>query len=311
MTDPTPLGPPHGPASAQADSWEIDRARALGRVEPPLAADALDIAAQTGSTNTDLMQRLKSLPREQAVPGFFAVRAAYRQTAGRGRQGRRWHATPGHALMFSVATIVPRPLTGLAGLSLAAGTALAEALRGLPGLDAQEAGRIGLKWPNDVLLDDGKLAGILVETAWSTPETTATVIGVGINVRPDEALAAELAAARADTLEHAPPKTAAALSQLLPEANLTDTLAAVLPALRAMLVQFGAEGFAPFAQRWARLHAYAGREVALIEQGRVVAHGLALGVDATGQLLLDTGRGVEVIATGDVSLRPLSAPPSP
>ncbi|GLU32819.1 biotin--[acetyl-CoA-carboxylase] ligase [Trinickia caryophylli] len=307
MTDPTPLDSPH----TQASNWEIDRARALGHVQPPLAADALDIAAQTGSTNTDLMQRLKSLPRDQAVPGFFAVRAAYRQTAGRGRQGRRWHATPGHALMFSVATIVPRPLAGLAGLSLAAGTVLAEALRQLPGLDARQASRIGLKWPNDVLLDEGKLAGILVETAWSTPVATATVIGIGINVRPDEALAAELAAASTDAPEQAPPKTAAALSQLLPDANLTDTLAAVLPALRAMLDRFGAEGFAPFAQRWAALHAYAGREVALIEQGRVVAHGIALGVDAMGQLLLDTGRGVEVIATGDVSLRLASAPCAP
>jgi BirA family transcriptional regulator, biotin operon repressor / biotin---[acetyl-CoA-carboxylase] ligase len=89
----------------------------------------------------------------------------------------------------------------------------------------------------------------------------------------------------------------------LPNANLTDTLAAELNALEAVLKRFGAEGFAPFQPRWNACHAYAGREVVLLEQGVEQGRGVAVGVDERGQLLLDTPDGRQVIATGDVSLR--------
>lgn len=307
MTDTTS---PSANAAPRGD-WRIDRAHVLSRLARcahALPAAALDIVDETASTNTDLMQRMKALSREDAVPGVQAVRVAYRQTAGRGRQGRSWHAAPGNALMFSLACVLPRPLGQLAGLSLAVGTAIVDALRALP---VDDAGRIGLKWPNDVLLDGidgaggGKLAGILIETAWSTPAASAAVIGIGINVRRDETLAAELkaAAAAASTPGQARATPPAALSQALPGANLTDTLAAVLEALAGMLERFSADGFAPFRERWSACHAYAGREVVLLEQGLETARGAALGVDETGQLLLATATGVRAVATGDVSLR--------
>ena len=297
-----------GPGRAcPGDDWRIDPARALSRARPAIPASALEIVDETGSTNTDLMQRMRNLPREVAASGVHAVRVAYRQTAGRGRQGRSWHAKPAHALMFSLACVLPRPLAGLTGLSLAVGATLVEALRALPGLAPNDAARIGLKWPNDVLLDDGKLAGTLVETAWSTPSATAAVIGVGLNVREDEALAAEIAAVAAKAQARVRATPPAALASVRPEANLTDTLAVALEALSSMVELFSAEGFAPFRPRWNVCHVYAGREVVLLEQGVELARGTALGVDEWGQLLIATDGGVTPVATGDVSLR-LSQP---
>jgi BirA family biotin operon repressor/biotin-[acetyl-CoA-carboxylase] ligase len=301
MTD--TLSPPPSPGSTgngRPDDWRIDRERARAGGAGAIPPDALEIVDETASTNTDLVARMKALPRERTAFGVHAVRAAYRQTAGRGRQGRSWRTTPGHALTFSLACVLPRPLAGLAGLSLATGVAVVD---GLSRLAPGEAARLALKWPNDVLLDGGKLAGILIETAWSTESASAVVIGVGINVRRDLALEAELdvaAAAIPAPTRAAPP---AALSQALPNANLTDTLAVVVKALTEMIERFGTQGFAVFVDRWNACHAHANREVVLLEKGVEFARGIATGVDGTGQLLLLTDAGVQAIATGDVSLR--------
>jgi len=209
-------------------------------------------------------------------------------------------------LTFSLAGVLPRPLAGLAGLSLATGVAVVESLARLAPAEAE---RFALKWPNDVLLDGGKLAGILIETAWSTDRASAVVIGVGINVRRDEALEAELDAAAAKVPAQTRPTQPAALSQALPNANLTDTLAVVVKALTDMIERFGTHGFAAFADRWNAHHAYANREVVLLDKGAELARGIATGVDGSGQLLLSTDTGVQAIATGDVSLRLASDAP--
>jgi BirA family biotin operon repressor/biotin-[acetyl-CoA-carboxylase] ligase len=299
MTD-TLFPPPNAGAAPESGDWRIDRDRARAGGASAIPSEALEIVDETASTNTDLMARMKALPRERVALGVHAVRAAYRQTAGRGRQGRTWQTKPGHALTFSLACVLPRPLAGLAGLSLATGVAVAEALGRLT---PSEAARVRLKWPNDVLLDGRKLAGILIETAWSTASASAVVIGVGINVRRDEALEAELEAAASSLPAQARGTPPAALSQALPNANLTDTLAVVVKALTEMIERFGAHGFAAFVDRWNAYHAYANREVVLIEKGVEFARGTATGVDASGQLLLATATGMQAIATGDVSLR--------
>ncbi|WP_442807722.1 biotin--[acetyl-CoA-carboxylase] ligase [Trinickia soli] len=301
MTD--TLLPPSSPDPAgngRPDDWRIDRDRARAGGAGAIPPEALEIVDETASTNTDLMARMKALPRERVAFGVHAVRAAYRQTAGRGRQGRSWRTTPGHALTFSFACVLPRPLAGLAGLSLATGVAVVD---GLARLAPGEASRFALKWPNDVLLDGGKMAGILIETAWSTDTASAVVIGVGINVRLDPALEAELGAAAATLPAGTRAAAPAALSQVLPNANLTDTLAVVVKALTEMIDRFGKQGFAAFVDRWNACHAHTNRDVVLLEKGVEFARGIATGVDSSGQLLLLTDSGVRAIATGDVSLR--------
>ncbi|HDR9025066.1 TPA: biotin--[acetyl-CoA-carboxylase] ligase [Burkholderia vietnamiensis] len=293
----------------EAGDAHIARNRLDAHLDAAPRAWPLDIVAATGSTNADLANRLKALPRTANALPAPLVRVAFEQTAGRGRQGRPWFAQPGNALLCSVGCIVPRPVDALGGLSIAIGVALAEGLATLP-LDGGT--RVALKWPNDLLLTStegdttriaGKLAGILIETVWNTDDATAAVIGFGINVRGAQAVAAQVDALRARDAALASGLPPAALSAACASANLTDTLAAALNALTPALAQFASDGLAPFVPRWHALHAYAGREVVLLEQGVERARGIATGIDATGRLLLDTPDGVQAIAAGDVSLR--------
>ena len=124
---------------------------------------SLDVVATTGSTNADLLAR--DGPEGQVL-------VAEEQTAGRGRLGRSWVSEPGAALTFSVLLRpVPVPPSRLGWLPLLAGVAVATAVRSVAAVPAT------LKWPNDVLAGDRKLAGILAEQSGD-----AIVIGIGLNV---------------------------------------------------------------------------------------------------------------------------------
>jgi BirA family biotin operon repressor/biotin-[acetyl-CoA-carboxylase] ligase len=232
--------------------------------------------AETGSTNADLLARIDAL----AGPLLLV---AENQTAGRGRAGRTWHASPEASLTFSLAWKFARPIHGLTGLPLAVGVVISETLMPF-GLDAS------LKWPNDVLLDGRKLAGVLIETAARRDEGTWAVIGIGVNLAMPESLAARIgspvAAFGAPVDRHA-------------------LMAALLDGLCDMLAVFDAEGFAPFTERWNNRHAHAGLGVAIIDHGRNLHEGIAGGVDDNGCLLLDTEQGRIVVTAGDVSLRAL------
>jgi len=123
---------------------------------------------ETGSTNSDALDWAAEGAPEGAV-----VVAEY-QTAGRGRWGRSWESAPGTALLFSLVLRPPRDTIGL--LTTLAGLGCAAGIEGLTGLEP------GLKWPNDVILRDRKVAGILVETRVSGSSVTGAVVGIGVNV---------------------------------------------------------------------------------------------------------------------------------
>ena len=173
----------------------VDRARLDAQLSPAVREWPIEVVEQTTSTNADLVSALRDEPA--AVAGFTGlararVKVAYEQTAGRGRRGRTWVAQPGEALLFSVAGWLPRGVEGLGGLSLAVGLAVHDALRELP----VDASRVTLKWPNDVLVDAAKVSGILIETAGSTRDATALVVGIGINLRGSATIAAAIQRAR-------------------------------------------------------------------------------------------------------------------
>jgi BirA family biotin operon repressor/biotin-[acetyl-CoA-carboxylase] ligase len=237
---------------------------------------AVEVVPETGSTNADLLARAPHLNDPVLL-------VAEHQTAGRGRAGRSWLSEPGHSLTFSLAWRFDAGLRGLAGLPLAAGVALAETL-----------GRLGqgvlLKWPNDVLKDGDKLAGILVETHVLPGGAAWAIVGIGVNlVMPD-------------ALEEKIGRGAAAMPWLA-RMDRDELMATLLDGLAAALAQFAQQGFAPFAARWNTLHAWQGRTVVLVDRGEIQHEGLAAGVDDTGRLLLDTAAGRVAIVAGDVSLR--------
>lgn len=240
---------------------------------------AIQSVASTGSTNADLLAAIDQLRRPTLL-------VAASQSAGRGRAGRPWQSAPDASLTFSLAWRFKRPLHQLIGLPLAVGVALAEALAAfsLP---------VQLKWPNDILRGGKKVGGVLIETAapkHPQPDLTWVVIGVGLNLRLPPAMAAEIG------------QPAAALPELV-RVERELLLAELLSALADTLLQFEAHGFAVFCERWNQLHAYAGQAVAILDQGGVAQHGVALRVDANGCLLLQTASGLVPVLAGDVSLR--------
>lgn len=233
------------------------------------------------STNSHL------LGQAQQGAAHKSVVAAEIQSDGRGRRGRTWHAQLGRSLIFSLLWRFQRPLTALSGLSLVVGLVLARCMQDL----GAEAVRV--KWPNDVLLGEAKLAGILIETQGDVLSGASAVIGMGLNL-----------AATPDLTRQAGVPVASLSDAVarMPERNAI--LLAILTALDAALNRFDADGFAPFAQDWMRLHAFQNREVAIHGAHGLVRQGRALGVDPVGALLLETADGVDSIHSGEVSLRP-------
>jgi BirA family biotin operon repressor/biotin-[acetyl-CoA-carboxylase] ligase len=240
------------------------------------AAVDVEVVRETGSTNADLMTRAARLERPTLL-------LAEHQSAGRGRAGRSWLSAPGDSLTFSLAWKFAGAPQQLLGLPLAVGVALAETL---VALDVP----VQLKWPNDLLKDGDKLAGILIETQAAAGGGTWAVIGIGLNL------------SMPDDLEQRIGRPAAA-APWLARMERDALVAALLDKLAAALGQFAVEGFGAFRARWDALHAWRGREVAIVDQGAVVQQGLAAGVDDSGRLLLETAAGTVAVLAGDVSLR--------
>jgi BirA family biotin operon repressor/biotin-[acetyl-CoA-carboxylase] ligase len=236
----------------------------------------VEVVASTGSTNADLLARAPELVRPTLL-------IAEHQSAGRGRAGRSWLSAAGASLTFSLAWKFAGAPQHLLGLPLAVGVALAEAVaaQGVP---------VQLKWPNDVLKDGAKLAGILIETRGAAGGGTWAVIGIGLNLlMPDEM---EVRIGR-------PIATAPWLARMDRDALMAALLAALVGAMN----QFEAAGFTAFRARWDGLHAWRGQPVAIIDAGAAVQQGVAVGVDDSGRLLLDTIGGRVAVLAGDVSLR--------
>jgi BirA family biotin operon repressor/biotin-[acetyl-CoA-carboxylase] ligase len=238
---------------------------------------AIEVVAETGSTNADLLARIDSLTGP-------LLRIAENQTAGRGRAGRSWLSAPGAALMFSLAWRFKGPLHNMSGLPMAAGVALAETICSL-GVPVQ------IKWPNDLLRDGAKLAGILVETQTDKNDGAIwAVIGAGINLLMPDELEAQIG-------------REVAAAPWLAQMDRNQLMAALLSRLAAVLAEFDDTGFAPFVERWNALHAWQGKDVVLLDDGAVLQQGRAAGVDAIGRLLLDTPQGRVEVLSGDISLR--------
>ncbi|MEV4780763.1 biotin--[acetyl-CoA-carboxylase] ligase [Burkholderia sp. LMU1-1-1.1] len=247
---------------------------------------AIEVVAETGSTNADLLARVDTLDGP-------LLRIAENQTAGRGRAGRSWLSKPGAALMFSLAWRFKGPLHRMTGLPMAVGVALAETIASL-GVPVQ------IKWPNDLLRDGKKLAGILVETQAARKDVDGAVwavIGVGINLLMPDELEEQIG-------------RAVAAAPWLAKMDRNELMAALLSRLAAVLAEFDDTGFAPFAERWNLLHAWQGQDVVILDHGQVLQQGRAAGVDAIGRLMLDTRHGRVEVLSGDVSLRLSSTIPS-
>jgi BirA family biotin operon repressor/biotin-[acetyl-CoA-carboxylase] ligase len=252
-------------------------ARPLGRRHAAIRLSLLD---ECDSTSTWLAARAAA-----GAPSGAAV-ACELQRAGRGRRGAAWHSGLGTSLTFSLLWRFDRGASALGGLSLAAGVACIRALAkvGYRG--------VALKWPNDLVVGDGKLGGILVELGGDSLGPTAAVIGIGINVR------ATGATRRAVDREIADLATGGG-----PPVSRSALLAGLLASLAEALPVFAREGFSAFRDEWLRHHAYQGRRVRVLVPPERTVDGVAAGVAEDGALVVETRRGVERFHSAEVSLR--------
>jgi BirA family biotin operon repressor/biotin-[acetyl-CoA-carboxylase] ligase len=256
-----------------------------GAIECEVAAvnrprlERLEIHTVTGSTNDCA---LHAPPLES---GRARLWLAEHQTAGRGRRGRRWISSFGTSLYLSFAWRFDLPLGALSGLSLAAGAVTCEVL--------ERIGHRGhcLKWPNDVLVDGRKLAGVLLEARGEVDGPTVAVIGIGINFRvPDRA------ANRIDQ----PWAEMATSDGVAPSRNRTAGLLAdrLIDACR----DYQDQGLAPFLPRWRAFDGLVGQRVTLMHGERRIS-GHYRGVSPAGAVILDHGDDRREYHAGEVSLR--------
>jgi len=239
--------------------------------------DRLDAAAIVlGGVDVRVVQRCGSTNDVALKASPPVLIAAEEQTAGRGRRGRRWHSAPGAGITFSLARRVDRPARELAALSLVAGVAVARALHAL-GVKAAR-----LKWPNDLVVDDAKLGGILVET-----RNSHAVIGIGLNCRRTPALEAKVR------------RRLAFLDDSL-SIKRNQVIQRVGLALVEAIDQFEKHGLETLRAEWEAMDAHAGQRLRVrLADGRTLS-GIAAGLGTDGALQLQTRQGMRAVTSGRV-----------
>jgi len=265
------------------DLLDVDSLRAA--LEPAVAArlGKLEVFTQIDSTNQHLLAGPPPV-------GKLDVCIAEFQTAGRGRRGRRWSTPLGSGICLSVGYQFAGMPAEPAALTLAVGVAVRRVLKRVAGLT------IALKWPNDLVFDERKLGGILVELKAEAHGGAHVVAGVGLNV----ALPAELLPSLSDW-----PRGAVDLATALggPPPGRAALAGALVSELASLFADYPSAGFGAYRTEWRAADFLRGRTVTLDDAGGR-SFGMARGIDADGALLVEDHSGVRRrVVAGDVSVR--------
>lgn len=265
---------------ASSPTW-LDHAHIVNALGSKAADYQIRVLDATDSTNNVLMQAA-----ETGAPDGSVVCAEY-QFAGRGRRGRQWQSVLGGSLTFSVLLRFEEGIAALVGLSLAVGVAIRRAL------NQYSRFPVKLKWPNDVLVDYRKLAGILVEIQGDLQGPSFAIVGIGMNVR--------LPAAQRESIDQA----VIDLEEMQVDVDRNSLLARCLVELKSVMDMMRIQGFKGLRDEWEAHHAHAGQPVSLVLPDRQTVTGIALGVDDTGAFLLQFDNGTRAAYNGgDIRLRP-------
>lgn len=229
------------------------------------------------STNQYLLERLDKLQSGDACIAEY-------QQAGRGRRGRQWFSPFGANLYLSMYWRLEQGPAAAVGLSLVIGIVMAEVLQELG------AENVRVKWPNDLYLNDRKLAGILVELTGKTGDAAQIVIGAGINLAMRN-VATDVINQSWINLQEA-------------GINIDRNALAIkiIKELRKALQLFEDEGLVPFLSRWESLDNFINRQVKLIIGDREI-HGISRGINEQGGLLLEQDGVIKPWVGGEISLR--------
>lgn len=251
----------------------------------------LESVDQSPSTNEDLMARWRAGQLWEPI-----ARKASTQTSGKGRLGRSWISHPHQALTFSVAHPFKKSISELSGLSLACGLAVIKGISQASGFSQEDLKKLGLglKWPNDIFLNDKKLAGMLLEGGQlDSTQSTWIVIGIGINLT-----------ATAD-LENSIQRPIASLDQISQAKTIdADVLwLAILKELAEIIEIFEQHSFAKLQEEWNSWDIYKNKTCTIIHNDQIQHEGIERGVDDQGHLLIESENKIQKIISGDVSLK--------
>ncbi len=243
------------------------------------AVKQLDVYHEIDSTNACLL----GVARQSNTSGHVCIAECQRK--GRGRRGRQWVSPLGGNLYLSLLWRFHSGAASLAGLSLAIAVAVLRTLRDA-GLNSAQ-----LKWPNDILVNGHKLAGILLELAGEAAGPCAVVMGVGLNIRTPEA--------EMSMVEQSWTDLESALGETV---SRNELAASLLQHLVRAIVDFERQGLTPFLTEWAQWDALAGNEITLdLPMGSL--QGVVRGVDENGALLLICNGKLQRYHSGEVSVR--------
>ena len=248
----------------------------------------LEVAWQLESTNSTLFAR------SDVPPEHCDVLLAEVQTAGRGRRGRTWLATPGGALCLSLGWSLGQMPRDMGSLGLAVGVCALQALRAHLPSGIVAATPLQLKWPNDLLCDSRKVGGILIDMRAEAGGPSYVVLGIGLNVTLDEAARSRISATGTEPCD---------LRSLgVAPLHRNEVVTSLIQCLTRGLAVFEHEGLKPFRDEWQRADALRGKAVN-VTTVQDSARGIACGIDLDGALLVETSRGLVRFVSGDVSVR--------
>ncbi len=260
----------------------LDKQSIINNISQPYAWLNLEVFDTIASTNSYLMQNMSAKTHGTCV-------MANLQTSGRGRRGREWQASLGASLTFSLLWRFQSGAAALSGLSLAVGIALIRSLKELGITEAK------LKWPNDVLVHQQKLAGILIELQGDMEGPSTAVIGVGINLNLSDAMINKIDQPVTD------------LRRIKNESINPNTLmASLLRHLTNVLQAFEQAGFESLITEWTSYHTYHLEPVRMLMPDGSEVAGVVQGITENGSLLVQTEHGLQKMMSGEISLRAAS-----
>jgi BirA family biotin operon repressor/biotin-[acetyl-CoA-carboxylase] ligase len=244
----------------------------------------LETVWSIASTNTAL------LGRPGPKSGASEVLLAEYQSAGRGRRGRAWLAPPGGAICLSLSWTFAAVPPDLGALGLVVGVC---ALRALHDVGVRGA---GLKWPNDLLVGERKLGGVLIDLRAESSGPAYVVIGIGLNMALGAGVLKKIAAAGLPATD--------LVSAGLAAPSRNRVAAGLISRCVDGLIAFERAGLKPFLEEWRSVDALRGRAVDVKVVEGAAARGLARGIDVHGALMVETSQGLERFISGDVTVRP-------
>jgi BirA family biotin operon repressor/biotin-[acetyl-CoA-carboxylase] ligase len=264
------------------------RGRGYQLAAPLMLLDSLAISAMSpdwpvtvlDSVDSTNAEALRAIGRGSSAP-FLVL--AERQVSGRGRRGRTWISPFAENLYYSLVLRIDGGMRQLEGLSLVVGLAVLQALRNFGVAGA------GLKWPNDVLVNNKKIAGILLELVGDPADVCHVVLGIGINVNMQ----------KADEVDQ---QWTSIRLESGKSTDRNELIAELSKQLNSYIRRHQTDGFSDLQAEWEENHLWQSRSVSLIAGARQI-DGVVLGIDGQGALRLNVDGVEKVFSGGELSLR--------